>query len=88
MNYRHIVYLGLGLLVGSTLAFVISWKALARINDNARIVEEAVARNRIEKYPVERNWFRCLTTCFYVGLVILLASALGSIIQNTAKGSK
>ena len=88
MNYRHIVYLGLGLLVGSTSAFAISWTVLGRLKNNVRIVEEAVVRNRMDKYPVERNWFRCLATCFYVGLVILLASALGSIIQNTVKGSK
>jgi len=88
VNYGQIVCLGLGLLVGSTSAFAISWTVLGRLKNNVRIVEEAVVRNRMDKYPVERNWFRCLATCFYVGLVILLASALGSIIQNTVKGSK
>jgi hypothetical protein len=75
VNYQHIVCLGLGLVGGSGIAFVLSWIVLGILKGNGRVF-------------VERTWFRCLATCFYVGLTILLASAVGSVVQNTVRGSK
>ena len=73
MTYRHIVFLGLGLLWGSGIVFVVSWTVLGCFKNNTRIL-------------VERIWFRCLAVGIYIGLAVLLASALGSIVQDTLKG--
>jgi hypothetical protein len=75
MNERHIVYLGLGLLISSSAAFLVTWRAVGRSKNTPRV-------------GVERTWFRCLAVCFYVGLAVLLASAVGSVVQNTLKGIK
>jgi hypothetical protein len=73
MNEKHVLCLGLGLVVGSSLAFVISWFAIARF------------KNPVQ-FSVERIWLRSLAVCFYVGLTILLATAVGSVVQITWKG--
>jgi hypothetical protein len=75
MDQRQIVCLGLGLLFGSSLAFVISWIVIGCFKNSLRV-------------GVDRIWFRCLSLCFYIGLAVLFASALGSIVQNTVKGSR
>jgi hypothetical protein len=75
MSERQIVCLGFILLVGSSLAFVVSWIVVGCFKNIARV-------------GVERIWFRCLAVCFHVGLAVLLASALGVIVQNTVKGSR
>ena len=69
MNYGHMILLGLSLVVGSGVVLVTSWIVLECFKKSARV-------------GVERTWFRCLATCFYVGLAILLAAAVGRIIQN------
>lgn len=74
MDARHILRLGFALLIGASIAFPISWIVLGFVN-NPRIA-------------VERTWFRCLAVCFYVGLAVLLATALGGIIERTLKGIK
>lgn len=75
MSYGHIVRLGLTLVVGSGTAFLLSWIVLECFKGSARI-------------GIERAWFRCLAAGFYVGLAILFACALGSLIQDTVKGIK
>jgi hypothetical protein len=73
MDEKHVVCLGLGLVAGSSLLFLASWFAIG-------FLKSSVHAGAI------RMWLRCLVTCFYVGLVILLASALGSVVQITVKG--
>jgi hypothetical protein len=73
MDDSHIIRLGVYLTLGSSLAFIISSIVIG-------FLKSSVYAGAI------RMWLRCLVTCFYVGLVILLASALGSIVQNTVKG--
>lgn len=73
MDERHIVCLGLGLLIGSSATFLASWIAMECLKGRAQL-------------GVERIWFRSLAVCFYVGLTVLLASAVGSVVQNTVKG--
>jgi hypothetical protein len=74
MDARHMLHLGFALLIGASAAFVISWLLVSCL-ENPRAA-------------VERTWFRCLAACFYAGLAVLLATALGSIIEHTVKGTK
>jgi hypothetical protein len=76
MHRGQIVYLGLGLLFGAGLVFIISWNKISRMTPGER-----VGLDRIE-----RLWFRCLAACFCAGLAILMIGALGSVVQHVIGG--
>jgi len=75
MQEKQVVILGISLLIASSTIFLISWFVLGRAKQRSSL-------------GAERIWLRCLATCFYVGLAILLASALGSVVQHAVKGSR
>jgi hypothetical protein len=75
MAERHIICLGLGLVLGSGVMFVATWAVVG-----CGCLKDSVHAGVI------RMWLRCLVVCFYVGLGILFAGALGSIVENTMKG--
>lgn len=76
MALNRIVWLGLSLVGGAAFVFLITWVVLACGDQRKGII------------GFDRIWLRWLSVCFYVGMAILLAIALGGIVQNTIRGSR
>ena len=75
MESRQIVCLGLGLVGSAGVVFVLTWVILAYVKQRTFV-------------GVERIWFRCVSAALYVGLAIILSSAVASLIQSIVKTAK
>ena len=75
MELRQIVCLGLSLIGGAGVVFVLTWVILACIKHRTFV-------------GVERSWFHCISAAFYVGLAILLSTVIASLIEGIVKTAK
>jgi hypothetical protein len=75
METGQIVCLGLSLICGAGVVFVLTWIILAFVKPRTFV-------------GVERTWFSCVSAAFYVGLAILLSSAIAPLVRDIVKAAK
>jgi hypothetical protein len=75
MEFRQALYLGIGLTVAAGALFVLSWIILGYLKNRTFL-------------GVEKAWFRCLSTMFYVGLTVLLSTAVASLVARVIKTTR